>query len=343
MSDETNDAAPAEFDREALDRYLAGVLADYSSPSQLERIAGGQSNPTYFLDAGERFVLRKQPPGKLLPSAHAVDREFRVMGALAGTRVPVPEVLHFCEDPTVVGTPFYIMRRVEGRVFHQAALGDCSIDARRGMYLALARTLAALHDVIPGDIGLGDYGRPEGYFERQIARWTKQWQLSATEPDRNIEALIGWLPAHIPAEAATAIAHGDYRMGNVMFAPKGPAIVAVLDWELSTLGHPLADLAHCCIAWHMTPEEYGGVLGLDLAAEGLPGQSEFEDHYYAASGHGLTMDGFHMAFALFRFAVVFAGIAARARAGNAANARAAELGPLARVLARRAADVADRA
>ncbi|WP_343116254.1 phosphotransferase family protein [Ostreiculturibacter nitratireducens] len=326
-----------EIDTGALESWLRREMPGRGEGFAVERVAGGQSNPTFFLMLGaERLVLRKQPPGELLPSAHAIDREFRVMRALGGTGVPVPEVVLYCDDREVIGTPFYLMRRVEGRVFHEARLPGVEPEERRVMYASLARTLAALHNVDPDAVGLGDYGRQGGYFARQIARWTKQWNLSRQGDNADIEYLIDWLPGAIPEDNATAISHGDYRVGNVMFHPARPEVAAVLDWELSTLGHPLADLAHFCIAWHSGPDEYGGLRGLDLAAMGLPEQAAFEDAYGAEARHGLGLGPFHIAFALFRFAVVFEGIAARAKAGTAADPHAGQHAHLAKVFARAA-------
>jgi aminoglycoside phosphotransferase (APT) family kinase protein len=326
-----------EFEPKTLDAYLRRALPDLEGNLRLERVPGGQSNPTYFADVGERrLVLRKQPAGDLLPSAHAVDREYRVMTALARTDVPVPRTILFCEDRAIVGTPFYLMERVEGRVFGDCALPGVAPDERRRMYLSLAGTLAALHNVDPAEIGLADYGKAGNYFARQIARWTRQWELSRTGDNADIEHLIAWLPRHIPESEETAITHGDYRIGNVIFHPHEPRVVAVLDWELSTLGHPLADLAHSCIAWHSRPEEYGGLLGLDRAGLGIPDEADYANAYYRASRHGLRMTDFHLAFALFRFAVIFEGIAARAKAGTAAAANASEVAHLSRNFARRA-------
>ncbi|MCP4383358.1 MAG: phosphotransferase family protein [Hyphomicrobiales bacterium] len=332
----------ADFDAAILESTMRKALPDLSGPMSIERIAGGQSNPSYFVDFGEtRLVLRKQPPGELLPSAHAIDREYRVMGALASTPVPVPKMLHFFDDPTIVGTPFYVMRRIEGRVFPDSRLHAVAWNDRSAMYGSIAARLATLHRVDPDTVGLGDYGKHKDYFARQIARWTRQWGLSAQREDANIDYLIDWLPRNIPADDLCTISHGDYRVGNVMFDPTEPRVVTILDWELSTLGHPLADLAHCCIAWHTGPDEFGGVRGLDLAAEGLPTQSEFADWYYTDAGHDARLMPFHLSFALFRWAVVFEGIAARAQAGNAANADAARVAPLARVFAERARALAD--
>ena len=333
-----------EFEPERLDRYLRRSVSGLRGDLQIERVSGGQSNPTFFITYGERrLVLRKQPPGELLPSAHAVDREYRVITALARTGVPVPETILFCEDRDIVGTPFYLMERVEGRVFSDCALPGVAPDERRLMYLSLAQTLAALHNVDPAAVGLADYGKAGNYFARQIARWTRQWELSRTRDNPAIEHLIDWLPRHILEGDETSIVHGDYRIGNVMFHPHEPRVVAVLDWELSTLGHPLADLAHSCIAWHSRPEEYCGLIGLDCASLGIPSETEYTDAYYRAAHRTSRMTHFHLAFALFRFAVIFEGIAARAKAGTAAAANASEVGQLATNFARRAVEVIEGA
>lgn len=327
------------FDVAALDAHLKTHIGGLEGAPQLQPISGGQSNPTFFVTYANRaLVLRKQPPGELLPSAHAVDREFRIMRALADTPVPVPPALLLCEDKSIIGTLFYVMDKVEGRVFHDCTLPGVSPQERGAMYAAMARTLAALHNVDFAAAGLADFGRPGNYFGRQIARWTRQWELSKTREDANIDRLVAWLPTHVPADDTTRIAHGDYRMGNLMFHPTRPEVVAVLDWELSTLGHPLADLAHCAMAWVSRPEEYGGIAGLDLDALGIPTRADFVAQYEAAATHGLTLTDFHMAFALFRWAVIFEGIAARAKAGNAAAEGAAETGALAAAFAQRAAE-----
>ena len=331
------------IDLPRLEDWLRDALPGRGPGLTLDPVAGGQSNPTYFLTlGGERLVLRKQPPGDLLPSAHAIDREFRVLSALSATDVPVPRPILWCGDRAVAGTPFYLMERVEGRVFATADLPGAAPADRRAMVRALAEALGRLHRVDPAAVGLSDFGRQGGYFARQIARWTRQWDASRQADNPDIDWLIATLPGAIGEDAATAISHGDYRVGNVLFAPASPAVAAILDWELSTLGHPLADLAHLCMAWHSAPEDYGGLLGLDHAALGLPEQAEVEDWYGAAAGHGLRLSPAHMAFALFRFAVVFEGIAARAKAGNAAGANAAAVAHLSAVFARHARRALDR-
>lgn len=338
-------AAPArmEFSSGRLDRYLRSQIAGLSGQIQMEQIAGGQSNPTYFVSYGNaQLVLRKQPPGDLLPSAHAIDREYRVMSALSATDVPVPKMVLYCQERNIIGTPFYIMQRIHGRVFHDCALANVPPETRRPIYRSLAHSLARLHNVDFAAIGLADYGKPGNYFARQVARWTRQWTLSQTRDDKNIERLIDELPKAVPEDDAVAIAHGDYRLGNAIFHNDAPHVAGILDWELSTLGHPLADLAHCCIAWHSSSSEYGGLRNSNVAALGIPDQVEFETFYYELAHHGLRLTNFHMAFALFRFAIIFEGIAARAKAGNAADDNAARTGLLAQRFAQLAVEELDR-
>ncbi|RRH78285.1 phosphotransferase family protein [Falsigemmobacter faecalis] len=303
----------------------------------LRPISGGQSNPTAFLDSGaRRLVLRGRPSGVLLPSAHAVDREFRVQKALAGSDVPVPKVLLYCEDRSLTGTEFYVMERVEGRVLHDNRLTELPAPERRMVFDDLARILAAIHRVDIQAAGLQDYGRPGGFARRQIERWSRQWDLATPRPNADIDRLKAWLTAHLPTEDQTTLVHGDFRLGNVMLHPVEPRIVAVLDWELSTLGHPLADLAHSCVyTWFMSPDDYGrGLRGLDPAALDLPRMEDFTATYFASAGGVGALSTFWLALALFRNAVIFEGIAARARQGNASAANAAEVGRLAPVLAR---------
>lgn len=331
-----NDSAAPDFDLARLDAWVRAHVPGSRGAPRLARIRGGQSNPTYFLDYDDAaLVLRKQPAGTLLPSAHAIDREYRVMAALATTAVPVPRMIAYCDDRSVVGTPFYLMERVHGRVFAHYALPGCTSADRRAMYMSMAETLAALHAVDPEGVGLADFGRPGNYFERQVARWTRQWQGSRTRDNPWLERLIEWLPGHIPPGDEAGICHGDFRMGNLLFDPVAPRVVAVLDWELATLGHPLADLAFNAMAWRTLPSEYGGLLGLDLHALGIPTQADYLAHYYAHTGSPLRVAPFHFAFALFRFAVIFEGIAARAAAGNAAADDAREAGLLGPAFARR--------
>jgi aminoglycoside phosphotransferase (APT) family kinase protein len=328
------------FDPDTLDIFLRAAVPGLKGALRLERIAGGQSNPTFFVSFdNRRLVLRKQPSGELLPSAHAIDREYRIISALIGTGVPVPPALLYCADRAVVGTPFYVMERVDGRVFHDCTLPGVSRVDRRAMYRSMARTLAALHNVDFAAVGLGDFGKPGNYFARQINRWSRQWRLSRTREDPDIERLVAWLPEHIPADDITSLLHGDFRIGNLMFHAIEARVVALLDWELSTLGHPLADLAHSAIGWLSLPDEYGGLLGRDLETLGLPTLEDFEAEYAGAACHGGRLTSFHLVFALFRWAVIFEGIAARAKAGNAASENAAETGRLAAAFAHRAAEL----
>lgn len=328
------------LDAGRLDAFLRGALPGLDGSLRLEPIVGGQSNPTFFVTYdNRRLVLRKQPPGALLPSAHAIDREYRVISALRQTGVPVPPALLYCDDRTMVGTPFYVMERVEGRVFHDCTLPGLAPAERRPMYEAMARTLAALHNVDFAAIGLQDYGRPGNYFARQVSRWSRQWAEIRTRDDAYIERLIAWLTTHIPAEEITSIVHGDYRIGNLMFHPTEPRVVALLDWELSTLGHPLADLAHSAMAWLSSPDEYGGIRGLDLDALGIPPLDSYKAAYDDEARHGVRLETFHMVFALFRWSMIFEGIAARAKAGTANDANAAHTGRLAAAFAKRAVDL----
>lgn len=331
-----------EFDPGQLRSYLRKRVPGLDGEMRLERIGGGQSNPTFFVSFDNReMVLRKRPAGgNLLPSAHAVDREYRILNALAATDVPVPATVLFCDDESVIGTQFYVMDRLQGRIFETYLLEGATVQDRRTMYRSMADTLAKLHRVDCTAVGLADYGKPGNYFERQIARWTKQWAMSKTAENPDIDFLIRWLPEHIPPNDDTTINHGDFRFGNLMFHPTEPRVIAVLDWELSTLGHPLADLAYNCIPWHTGPDEFKGMRGADLDALGIPSQREYLGYYREYSGRDDTITGFHLAFSMFRFAVILEGIAARARAGSAAGADAVEVGRQSGGLARRAKEAA---
>ena len=330
---ETSGPGAQPFDVGRLGAFLRQHLAGAAGPLRLTPIAGGQSNPTYILDLGvDRYVLRKPPAGPLLPSAHRIDREVRVMRALAGTGVPVPKIVLFHDDPDLLGTPFYLMERVEGRVFHDGALPGLAPAERRAVYLAMAETLARLHAVVPDAVGLGGFGRPGDYFTRQTERWARQWRASpAAGTVPGLGRIADWLGDNLPADdGRIAVVHGDFRLGNLMIHPSEPRVAAVLDWELSTLGHPLADLGFCCLAWHLGPDEYRGIAGLDRAALGLPSQAEFVAHYRSHAPGVAALETVHLVFALFRFAVIFLGIADRARTGNAAGGDAVEVGRLAR-------------
>jgi aminoglycoside phosphotransferase (APT) family kinase protein len=324
------------FDEIRLAAYLAEALPGVGA-IRVRQFQGGQSNPTYLLETGlGRLVLRKKPPGVLLPSAHQIEREYRIIAALRGTAVPVPEALHLCEDAGVIGTPFFVMRHVEGRIFQQPDLAAAPKEERRALFLSAAETLAVLHGVDYRAAGLESFGKPENYLVRQIDRWSRQYRASDS-CDVAMDALIQWLEANIPAPGRVAIAHGDYRVGNLIFAPEAPRVAAVLDWELSTIGDPLSDLAYCCLCYHLPHDVPGvkGLAGLDLAAEGLPDEADFVAHYCQHAGLAEVADWtFYRAFALFRLAAILFGINARARQGNAANANARTAGRNAGLLAR---------
>lgn len=326
------------------------VLRDFLDKSfgrtdrfELTRVAGGQSNPTYFVSHGDAsMVLRKKPNGPILKGAHAVEREYRVLEALYPAGVPVARPILFHDNPALLGTPFYLMEKVEGRIFTNCSMPELPKAERCAIWMGLADALAAMHSIRPADVGLEDYGRPGNYFKRQIDRWTKQWRGSESPPIPALDRLVAWLPEHLPPDdGQMTLAHGDFRIGNMIFHPSEPRVVAILDWELSTLGHPLADLGFCVMPWHTSPDEYGGILGLDLDVLGLPEESEFVERYMGRMPHAAPLRRFHKVFALFRFAVIFVGIADRARGGNAVDKHAAELGPLAERFAIRALDIAE--
>jgi len=331
------------FDEAALADHLLPVLG-IAGPLVVRQMKGGQSNPTFLLGAGgEEFILRKQPPGQLLPSAHAVDREYRVITALAATDVPVPRTLHFCADRAVIGTPFYVMERLRGRLFWNPALPELAREDRSAIWEGMADALARLHRADWQALGLADFGRPGNYFTRQIARWTRQWADSKTHDNPAIDRLAEWLPPRVPPGDETTICHGDFRIDNLMFHPTEPRVIGILDWELATLGHPLADLAYNCIQYHTPPDVFRGLAGLDLAALGVPSQDRHVAFYAARIGRPIALTPFHLAFAMFRLAVIVEGILARAKAGNAASADAFEIGGLGEIFARIGWDIAGRA
>jgi aminoglycoside phosphotransferase (APT) family kinase protein len=303
----------------------------------VRRFAGGQSNPTYLLDLGERkLVLRRKPSGLLLPSAHAIEREFRIMRALSGTGVPVPQCLALCEDPSVIGSAFYVMEYVEGRIFSDPTLPSLPCSSRAAIHSEMNRVIAALHSLDPNTLGLGDYGRSGAYIQRQVQRWTAQYRASQTEDIPAMERLIEWLPLHIPPGDETRIVHGDFRLDNVIFAPDEPRVVAVLDWELSTLGHPLADFAYHCLPWYRGPDSRQGLQGLDLHTLGVPTVSEYLTAYCARLGRGIPAPhhwDFYIVFNMFRSVGILQGVAKRALQGNASSAQAAVVGSEARPLA----------
>ncbi|HVC02917.1 MAG TPA: phosphotransferase [Steroidobacteraceae bacterium] len=339
MHNDTREVTPAlAFDGRALADYLRRHVPDVPGPLQVAQFKGGQSNPTYLLTAadGGRVVLRRKPPGKLLPSAHAVEREFRVMQALRQSPVPVPHMRLLCMDENVIGTAFYLMDFVEGRILWNPLLPGMEPAGRAAIFDEMNRVIAALHSVDHAALGLRDYGKPGRYIARQVSRWTEQYRASETERIEAMDKLIAWLPAHIPAGEEITVVHGDFRLDNLVFHPTEPRILAVLDWELSTLGHPLADFAYHCMAWRLQPAQFRGLVGGDLAALGIPGEAAYVARYCERTGRAPVSPSdweFYVAFNMFRLAGILQGVLARALQGNASSAQALEAGRRARPLA----------
>ena len=317
--------------------YLEGNVAGFRGPLTSRKFKGGQSNPTYEIQAASgRYVLRRKPPGVLLASAHAVDREFRVLGALHGSPVPVATPLHLCRDDSVIGSMFYLMEYVDGRICWDPSLPDLDPDARAAHYDAMVSTLAALHRVDVAAVGLSDFGRPGNYFARQLARWSEQYRASEIGPIPAMDALMVALPARCPADdGVVALTHGDYRIDNLMFANDAPRIVAVVDWELSTLGHPLADLGYLCMALRLPRNPaLPGLAGLDRAALGIPDEAAMLARYSELSGRPIPDDwAFVLAFSYFRLAAIAQGVAKRAEQGNASSEQAVQAGRMTALLA----------
>ena len=333
------------FDIDALQHYLSQHLAGFEGPLSVEMFKGGQSNPTYKLITPARTYVMRAKPGpvaKLLPSAHAIEREYRVMKALHGVGFPVPEMGVLCEDESIIGRAFFVMEFKAGRVLWDQSLPDMTPELRRAHYLELNRVMAQLHSVDVHAIGLSDYGKAGNYFYRQIGRWSKQYVASITEPIAEMDQLMAWLPANMPAsardESLLSIVHGDYRLDNVMYAPDEARIIAVLDWELSTLGHPLADFSYHCMTWHISPGDFRGIGGLDLDTLGIPQESEYIQRYCALTGfttpEQLAKDwNFYLAYNMFRLAAILQGIAKRVQTGTASSAQAAKSAAGARPMA----------
>jgi aminoglycoside phosphotransferase (APT) family kinase protein len=323
------------IDEPALAAYLRTHLPGFADDFALLQFEGGQSNPTYRLESGgQRWVLRKKPPGQLLPSAHQIEREYRAMAALAGSDVPVPRMDLFCDDAAVIGTPFYVMEWIDGRILPQPALPGLAPEERAALYEDAIRILAALHRIDPAAVGLEAHGRPGNYYARQISRWTKQYEASRTEDIPAMERLVEWLPANVPDSDESGIVHGDYRFGNLIVHPAEPRILAVLDWELSTLGHPLGDLAYFCQGYRgeATPGET--LVGSDLAALGIPDEEAVVRRYCEWTGRPAIEDwDFYMVFVMFRSAAIVQGVYKRGLDGNASSANAREYGA---IVARRA-------
>jgi aminoglycoside phosphotransferase (APT) family kinase protein len=343
------------FDVVALSAWLDRNLPGFCGPLTVESFKGGQSNPTYKLNTPTQSYVMRAKPGpvaKLLPSAHAIEREFAVMSGLQGTDVPVPRMYCLCEDETIIGRAFYVMEFMLGRILWDQTLPGMSTQERGAIYNEMNRVIAALHTVKFAERGLAAYGKPGNYFERQIGRWSKQYVASITQPIPEMDQLMDWLPQHIPAmaraEHMVSIVHGDYRLDNLMFHPTEPRIVAVLDWELSTLGHPLADFSYHCMAWHIPPGAFRGIGGLDVVSLGIPTEEEYIRLYCERTGlttpDALKADwNFYLAYNLFRIAAILQGIAKRAQMGTAASAQAVSSGAGAKPLAQLAWQFAQKA
>jgi aminoglycoside phosphotransferase (APT) family kinase protein len=327
-----------DFEIARLEEYLRAWLGG-AEPVRAQRTEGGMSNPTYFLTRGDwRAVLRKQPNNALMPSAHAIDREYRVLTALQGSAVPAPKPYRYCADRDVVGTPFYLMEWLDGRVFHAFATPGLRPDERRELFGSMCKTLAAIHKLDFKALGLGDFGKPGNYFARQLGRWSSQWARfrRGDHDNPDLDRLVRWLAERVPDSETLALCHGDFRIANAIFHETEPRVIGVLDWELSTLGHPLVDLAFNSQAWRMAPDENGGLLGLPLHDMGIPSEEEYLELYYRASGARERLERFHQVFAMFRGAVGSASVAARGDLGNGELPDAARIGRrLARAYARR--------
>ena len=328
------------FDSGRLAQWMRQHVDGFKGDLAVEQFKGGQSNPTFLIRAGGKgYVMRRKPPGKLLPSAHAVDREYRIITALASTEVPVARSYALCDDDAVIGTAFYIMDYVEGRILWDPALPGMTRAQRGAIFDEMNRVIAALHCVDYEALGLADYGKPGNYIERQVGRWSKQYKASETERIEAMDNLIAWLPQHVPPGDETRITHGDFRLDNVIFHPTEARILAVLDWELSTLGHPFADFAYHCMTWRLSPGQFRGLAGADLAALGIPSEAEYVAAYCRRTGRGAIAEAewdYYMAFNMFRLAGILQGIMARALQGNASSQEAIETGKRTRPLAEEA-------
>lgn len=318
------------LDEALLASYLEANIDELKGPLTASKFAGGQSNPTFKIDAASgSYVLRRQPPGKLLKSAHAVDREYRVLAALADTDVPVAKVYHLCEDPQVIGSMFYIMEFCEGNVYWESSLEQISSNQQRSkMYDEMCRVMAAIHSVDLEKVGLSDYGRPGNYFQRQYDRWSAQYKASELKPIPEMDQVIEWLGKNIPEDdGRVSLVHGDYRLDNLMFSSDNERVIAVLDWELSTLGHPFADLAYQCMGMRLPsgngPGASSGLLGVDVQAVGIPSEQDYIDSYCQRMGiDKLDNWNFYLAFSFFRLAAIAQGVAKRAADGNASSKQA---------------------
>jgi len=326
------------FDGAALAAFLRGRLPGVEHGLIVRQFQGGQSNPTYHLEAGDHaYVLRKQPSGPLLPGAHAIDREFHIQSALAGKGIPLATMHLLCMEDSPIGQPFYVMDHVEGRIFADRLLPGVEPIDRRRIYLAMVEVLAKIHSVDIASAGLATFGKRGGYVTRQISRWQRAYEATKVDDNAGMEEVIRWLLAHIPAQEQEAIAHGDFRIGNLIIHPSSPEIAAVLDWELATIGHPLADLAYTCMAYHLSSQTQRGFSDVDLAALGIPAEHELVRHYAALRGlDGISDWDYFVIFSIFRLAAILAGVYRRALDGNAADARAKEANDIFRQLSAQA-------
>ncbi len=341
----TQEKTVFNFDVEKLARYLENSVQGFKGPLTAEKFAGGQSNPTFLIEATSgRYVLRRKPPGELLKSAHAVDREFQVMSALRETPVPVAQAFHLCDDDSVIGSMFYLMEYIDGRVLWDPTLPEATLAERSQIYNEMNRVLAELHSVDVNAVGLSDYGRPGNYFSRQISRWSKQYRATETETLRSMERLLEWLPENMPEDdGRVSLAHGDFRLDNMMFHPTEPKVLALVDWELSTLGHPFADLAYQCMQWRMP---HGGVMsglgGVDRKTLGIPSEQEYVQEYCQRMGlTDIPNWNFYLAFCFFRLAAILQGVKKRAIEGNASSEKAQKMGELVEPLTQMACELID--
>ena len=325
-----------DFDRAKLATYLQAHLPGFHAPLEVKQFQGGQSNPTYLLTTpSAKYVMRSKPGpvAKLLPSAHAIEREFRVMSALAAHGIPVPRMLLLVEDESVIGRAFFLMEHVEGRIFWEQSLPEVSPPERAAIYDEMNRVIATLHSIDVERAGLTDFGKAGNYFERQIGRWSKQYRASETESLDSMNRLIEWLPLHIPPGDESTVVHGDYRMDNLIFDPTEPRVTAVLDWELSTLGHPLADFSYHCMSWHIPPGSFRGIAGLDHKALGIPTEHEYLQRYVQRTGRAIEHWNFYLAYNLFRIAAILQGVYKRSTEGIASSDNASKSGKNAKALA----------
>lgn len=327
-----------DFEVDKLDEYLKRWLGG-SELVRVQRTQGGMSNPTYFVTRGDwRAVLRKQPNNVLMPSAHAINREYRVLTALEGSAVPTPKPFRYCADRDIIGTPFYLMEWLDGRVFHEFSTPGLRPDERRELFCSMCAALAAIHKLDYHALGLSDFGKPGNYFARQLSRWSSQWTQfrRGDEDNPDLDRMVSWLSERVPKSETLSLCHGDFRIANAIFHKSEPRVIGILDWELSTLGHPLVDLAFNIQAWRMAPDENGGLLGLPLEEMGIPSEHDYLELYYKLSGAKERLTRFHQVFAMFRGAVGSAGVAARGDLGNSELPDAARIGRhLARAYAKR--------